>query len=74
MSADGPQQPKRPWLVRTRAKSWRTGEWSAWRAYSTFRTRGTAQARANKLLSDQWEAQVYHRDALKALHHQGVAA
>lgn len=37
MSAQ-PNQPKRPWIVRQRVKSWRTGDWQRWRVHGTYAT------------------------------------
>lgn len=49
----------RPFAVRARAKSWRTGEWGRWRTYATYSSIDKAIARAAIFNADpRYEAYV----------------
>jgi hypothetical protein len=53
---------KRPWLVRARRTSWRTGKVGKWRVLATYASRSNAIDAMLKATSDQQEAEVTHRE------------
>lgn len=55
---------KRPWIVRARAKSWRTGKWSRWWTYGTYATADSAGKAAAGINGPNHEARHFHREIL----------
>lgn len=55
---------KRPWIVRARAKSWRTGEWRRWCTHGTYATEDRARAAALGFNGPNHQARFFHRDLL----------
>jgi hypothetical protein len=59
-----PPPVKRPWIVRARAKSWRTGEWCRWYTHGTYTTEERAKAAASGFNGPNHEARFCHRTLL----------
>lgn len=63
-----PHQPKRPWLVRARVKSYRTGRWNHWYTHASYSAEEFAKTSAANLIASwgktECEAYVRHRDSL----------
>lgn len=55
---------KRPWIVRARAKSWRTGTWGRWYTSGTYATEEAARRAAAGFNGEYHQARFYHRDLL----------